>query len=162
MERVVFFYGYSVDRGGVIYNKKNKSMKHQVSRQGYLYINIQMRDRSTKKISIHRAIAIAFIPNPNNFPVVNHINGIKDDNRIENLEWCTQRDNILHGFRMGRKQICGEASTNSKLKRSQVVDILSQLNSGKKATALAKEYGVSHGTIYNIRNGKKWKSVSGL
>lgn len=53
--------------------------------------------------SVHRLLAMAFIPNPQNFPVINHINGNPADNRIENLEWTTQSKNVLHGFKMGRK-----------------------------------------------------------
>lgn len=50
-----------------------------------------------KRISVHRLIALAFLPNPNNYPVVNHKNEIRNDNRVENLEWCTQQYNVNYG-----------------------------------------------------------------
>lgn len=64
---------------------------------GYYMIHMGKKNR----MYLHRAIAIAFIPNPNNKTQVNHINGIKTDNSIENLEWVTIQENIAHAFKTG-------------------------------------------------------------
>lgn len=62
---------------------------------------ILTKNATQKQFCIHRLIAEAFIPNPDNLPIINHKNGIKTDNRIENLEWCTQQHNIIHSWEMG-------------------------------------------------------------
>lgn len=67
---------------------------------GYAYCTLSKNSKS-KKFKMHRLISIHFIPNPNGFPFINHINAIRDDNRIENLEWCDHSHNMKHRFKMG-------------------------------------------------------------
>ena len=79
---------------------KGVVMKHHISNAGYYYVCLS-KDRKTTHCFIHRLIAVAFIPNPENKKTVNHINSNRLDYNISNLEWATQSENIIHGFRYG-------------------------------------------------------------
>lgn len=69
-------------------------------RYGYAHLSLT-KDGIAKRVWLHRLVAEAFIPNPDNLPQVNHKDGNKVNNNVENLEWCTIRDNLLHSFRTG-------------------------------------------------------------
>ena len=103
-------------------------VKHQ-KRHKYLKVCIMDTKELSLQISVHRLVAIAFIPNPHNKPQVNHINGIKTDNRVENLEWCTQAENILHASK-NRLGYSGELNSQAKLKDSDIPKIRKLKDSG--------------------------------
>ena len=78
-------------------------LKTQADNKGYQRVRVTIcRVKMTFKV--HREVAKAFIPNPCNLPQVNHMDGDKDNNSVNNLEWCTNRQNVIHAFEIG---LCG-------------------------------------------------------
>lgn len=83
--------------------RKERILKLGTNELGYKRVRLQIGDRDEQWI-VHRIVAIAFIPNPENYPIINHIDSNPSNNHFLNLEWCTQSHNIKHAFRMGRKK----------------------------------------------------------
>ena len=79
---------------------KEKILKEKINSKGYHFVTLYKDDKQYYP-RIHRLVAETFIPNPDNLPQVNHINGDKNDNSIENLEWCTGLENMRHAFENG-------------------------------------------------------------
>ena len=83
-----------------IFNGYTKEVKPYKTKEGYMRVCLY-KDGKVKKFYVHRLLAIAFIPNPENKPCIDHINGIRDDNRLENLRWVTYKENA-NAFRSNR------------------------------------------------------------
>lgn len=95
---------YSASKSGKIFSHKSNKFLSQGnpnSRWGYTYVHL-IKDGNQKSCSVHRLIAKTFIPNPNNLPCVNHIDGNKNNNCVDNLEWCTQKENVAHCIASGK------------------------------------------------------------
>lgn len=144
------------------YCKNDKIIKSRYDKDGYLQICLS-KNNKTKFFRVHRLVACAFIDNLENKLYINHINGIKDDNRVENIEWCTASENQKHCIRTGLKKEYfknGSEHRNSKLNELQVKIIKYLLKkSNLSQTVIASFFNVSIGTISSIKNNKTWKHV---
>lgn len=129
---------------------------------GYLQLGLYKHGKGYTK-RVNRLVAEAFIPNPDNKREVNHIDGNKLNNNVDNLEWVSSSENKIHAQRLGLSSKPplhkGESTWNSKLTKQEVLEIrrdYKRFTRGCGATTLGKKYGVSARTITYIVNGQRW------
>ena len=167
------FPDYLISNKGNLKSVKTlKDVKLFTKDDGYVSYTLRLDNKGYYKY-IHRLVAEAFVPNPNNKGQVNHKNGIKGDNRAENLEWVTPAENIRHAIETGllkykkkekdiknSKHSKGEDANGSLLNPEKVIKIRVLHETGEyKQIELAEMFGVNHRTINDVIKRRQWKHI---
>ena len=139
---------------------KEKIRKQVIDQYGYLTVGLH-KNKSVKNCLVHRLVALAFLPNPENKPTVNHKNGIKTDNRVENLEWNTHSENVQHSHKTGLKIQGKGLNSTSSIPISQFALDGTWIRDWAGAHEVQREMGYRRSNISSCVRGKI-KSASGF
>ena len=145
-----------VTRNGEAFGCRGQPLKFYENNCGYVRVF-----HNGRKVSLHRLVAEAFLPNPQGKPHVNHKDGNKKNCAAKNLEWVTQSENEKHAFKTGLKKphgsYCpGESNGRAKLSLSQVKEIRIAFSTRKRGEKSWLKYGISQVMYYNIARRRNW------
>lgn len=160
---------YSATNLGCIFSHNYRRTRriHELSQathpEGYKRVKLFAMNKKSPT-PVHRLVAMAFLPNPKNLPQVNHKDGNKGNNVVENLEWCDNAHNQKHAAAHGLHVYpCGEAHAMAVLNEEDVRKIKDELRSTAAYKGQLKEigerYGVSLHCIFDIKHGRSWRTV---
>lgn len=163
MRRVPNKEWLTVDEDGNTFSTRTgKPYKGCYDKDGYVRVSTRHLGKSVK-CSVHRAVALAYLPNPENKPTVNHKNGIKDDNRLCNLEWATLSEQQLHAYQTGLKpnKVKGEDSHFCEYGEVIAKEVCYLIQEGYRNKDILKLYPDMDVKLpSDIRNGRSWKHIS--
>lgn len=146
---------YSIDQfGNVFSHVENRYMTPEQKRGGYMSINLRDDTGKIQVWYLHRLVAMAYLSNPNNCEQVNHINGNKTDNRVDNLEWVTNRENAHAAMRTN-------LMPHAVFMNDEVVhEICRRIMRGDAIQKISTDMELSYDAIYAIRRGQNWTHIS--
>jgi HNH endonuclease len=162
------FRGYYVEASGQVWSTR----KHRYARlgvpypmkpwrdpQGYFHVTLDIGNKRRQRIAVHVTVALAFLgPRPPGM-VVAHLDGDNSNNRLENLVYVTQRENIEHKWLHGT-MLCGDRSHMSRLSDKACLEILDALERGTPRRQVARAFGVSVTHVYALRSGRIRKHLT--
>lgn len=154
------YKGIEVSSFGRIRKAANKRRKERIltkfpkDKDGYCRCSVQRLDGIWISKPVHRLVAKAFVENPYNKEVVNHIDGNRTNNRMENLEWVTAKENVIHSFKFGNRKTCKNIPRNTLLTDFQIsqIDNLRELYT---VNQIAKLFNIKYQSLKNIIHKKK-------
>jgi hypothetical protein len=146
---------YFVDKEGHVYSKRKfntltKLKQHKTGHKGYVKVRVNHKDQF-----VHRLVAIAYLPNLDNKETVNHIDGNKENNHVNNLEWCTRSENSQHAYDTGLKKPYTGIKDHGNNKFAD--EWFELFNQGISLRKIGRQYNVSHHTIFRTIN--KYKTL---
>lgn len=145
-----------VGKGNSTYHTPERVLTESTNKFGYVSVSLTDDYGYHKKIDIHRLVALNHIPNPENKPQVNHIDGVKSNNNIDNLEWCTQAENSAHAAMMGLVPR-GENHCRAIFTKEQVLMMKKLIGFGGLTNVqIAEVFGTTQSNVSRIKTGSRW------
>lgn len=160
------FSRYLIGPNGEVFSKiSNRLLKTQIKKSGYVSVCISDDNKQEKHVLVHRLVAKAYVPNPDDKPQVNHKDGNKQNNHYSNLEWVYPSENQKHAYKIGLNHFCETDYKNLKLLHQKRKKPVAKIDRNtKKVLAIypsAKEAGELNGTDYKqIHNACKGKQLT--
>lgn len=165
--------GYAINTDGKIISCKAHNFKHYCFEQNWKHIKIKLNNfhgyyfvtmscfGKDITVTLHRLLACAFIPNPENKKFINHIDANKQNNKLENLEWCTPQENSKHYISLGLRDTAkGSRLPSSKLKEEDIISIFKYRENGMLHKEIAALFKVDTSVITRVLNRQRWKHVT--
>lgn len=144
-------------------NRRNKILSPGLKENGYLFL-ILHKDGKERAMYVHRLVTMAFLGDPGSMDV-NHKNGVRTDNRLDNLEYCTRTENIRHAidvlgnsFSYGDKRL-GENNGRAKIDDTRVQEIRQMLADGINCSEIARRFSMSRYIVNRIKHRQSWNHV---
>ena len=159
-KRLPMYVGIEVSSVGRIRKAANRRRRERIltdfpkDRDGYCRCSVQRLDGTWTSQPVHRLVATAFIPNPENKPAVNHKDGDRQNNRVENLEWVTPKENVYHSFIGGKRKFVKDVPKKTVLTDFQINEI-DKLRTLYTVNQIAKLFNIEYQTLKNIIHKRK-------
>ena len=145
--------------GKVISKKTGLQLKPMYNKKGYQYVHLSINRYKSTKQYIHRLVGIHFIPNPDNKPQINHIDGNPSNNNVDNLEWCTNDENQRHAV-LNNLHFQGESHRCSKFTNESILLLPKLVQAGFTPKLINQITGVAVSNLLKIFNGKLWRPLN--
>lgn len=144
--------------GPMSFMTKAKPMKQLKNEDGYFVLDLRKNKKRATGI-VHRLVAEAFLENPHDLPIVNHIDCNRSNNRWDNLEWCTHQYNVQYGYDTGSNSNAGDLHPCKILSEALVKEMKVKYRAGVTRNELVAEYGFKYSTIDKAVRGINWSNV---